>query len=400
MRLVRPVVLCLVLAACSNGLTGSSAMPEPPATVPSTTLAPPVTPTSTSLPPTTTTTTIPPSSLAVDHELDVPPGAFFESVAIGPEGVVATGYTASEGDQFVAMLWTSVDGESWQPVLVSDLFVDRQQAWVPVVTDVEVFDGRFFAFLMGDAQAGAVEPSVLVSTDGRHWSSSEMSASAGLWATPESPPYPGRSAVTAATVYDGSVYAVGWATMNGGIVSSLWSSTDGVLWDMTVLPQLNFANEFATGVSAGPLGLLVNIGGPVHTGVGVLFSADGKDWQQVPVGDRAATSVSQNAHRLAVLRVDVHGTGKNDLLLSEDGHSWTETPPLVTADGGFGLRLGSGTTWDPTVYVAYDGAELWTFDRGSWVPIGDLDLERVVAVTEEHVVGVADGALIFLRRHP
>lgn len=396
MRLVRPVVLCLALAACSNGVTGTSVTPEPPATVPPTTVALPTTTTSTSLPP--PTTTLPPAPLAVDHELDLPPDAFVESVAVGPEGVVAAGYTASDGDRFAAMLWTSLDGESWQPVPVGDLFPDR--AWVPVVTDVEVFDGRFFAFLMGDTEAGAVEPSVLVSTDGRHWSSSQMSASAGLWVTPESPPYPGRSAVAAATTHDGSVYAVGWATVNAGIVSSLWSSTDGVVWDLTVLPQLSFPNEFATGVSAGRLGLLVNIGGPVHTGVGVLFSADGTDWQAVPVGDRAAVDVGQNEHRLAVLRVDVHGTGKYDLLQSEDGASWTPTPPLVTSDGGFGIRLGWGTTWDPTVYASYDIAQLWTFHRGSWVEMGDLGLERVVAVTEEHVVGVADGGLLFLRRHP
>ena len=145
---------------------------------------------------------------------------------------------------------------------------------------------------------------MLTSLDGIHWERSSIQTVqpqqvklAFATATPESPPYPGASAVIGAVVADGAIHATGWVTIEGRITGVVWTF-DGSTWTETCPSQ-------STG------------------------------WDRVRRSNRRQRIRSNRGPR----RSDVRGPGT---LISDGSNEWTRVDRGVDATGqesGDGIKL-------------------------------------------------------------
>ncbi len=399
--------LLLLMPAC-----GSDSVQAEGSTVPTTTTTIITTRPSTTLPSATVTSTATPTTVPGAIEIAdmdakaiaMPLGASFEHVVLTDGGVLAHGHTTEQetGELARPMIWFSDDMETWVETSVIDLYPGQEPWSVPTVTDVAVFGENLYAFLMGDDTTTATEPSMLVSNEGVTWRKQSLTAGPAMRMvafTPESPPYPGASAATDAVVYGDHLFVTGWARTDQGTSAAMWSSADGELWDVTLLPNASFANEWGSRISVGQAGYLVTLGGPVHSGAGALYSPDGLTWSVVgAVAERAAGAVLQTPDRAMVMRFDILGSGKTDLIWTDDGENWDTTPPLPISDESIG-SLGIGPSGNPLVYSSWNSATVWTFDQ-DWIEVLIPQLDRLIDATDDHYIGTADNNLLILDRSP
>ena len=265
--------------------------------------------------------------------------------AWGDPGMAVLGYASDHqfDDSPVANgLWL-FDGEVWSRTLIREVTIADEYGFDPDVTDLVWFGGRYLAFLMGDSTTTPGRASMLTSSDGINWDLEYLGTApvaalpAGRYATPESPPYPGTSAVTKAAIYEDEIVAAGWTILesNDGTISVpvIWRSTDGRAWSTSVLPNAQFDNEWASDVAVGPLGFLVEVAGPVHQSAFLWFSPDGQDWTYV--GDRfddqwrMLVSIAVGEESLLAVLMDLEDDGRNSIGLwrSTNGLDWEEVEP-------------------------------------------------------------------------
>ncbi len=156
----------MVIAACGAGSNQSdTSVGVAPTTVPLETAEPT---SGRGAAPTTTPTA--PTTNDEETEPDVkatvaprPSGISLEHVDVTTSGVLAHGYTTEPDTGVLArpMIWFSDDYATWVETSVVDLYQDLEPWAVPTVTDVAIFGGQYYAFLMGDDSTDATEPSML-----------------------------------------------------------------------------------------------------------------------------------------------------------------------------------------------------------------------------------------------
>ncbi len=289
------------------------------------------------------------------QEWSTPDGVDPYDAVWGDPGIVVLGYQVVEPDDSPTPngLWFS-DGETWTATTLADVTMPDEYGFTPVVTDLAWFGGRYLAFLMGDPTTTPGRASMLTSDDGVNWdleylgSTPTAALPAGLYATPESPPWPGTSAITKASMYTNEITVVGWTVLGSGesflSVPVVWRSTDGRSWSTKALPNANFDNEWASNVAVGPLGYLVEVAGPVHQSAYLWYSPDGNSWTYV--GDqfddqwRMLVSIAAGEESFIAALMDLEDDGGQALHLwrSLDGLEWEqiETPfPLESSSDGW-----------------------------------------------------------------
>ena len=360
MRIV--VAFVLILAACGSAAqtTTTSTSPPPVATTSTSTTVVPDPPASST---TTTTTTPAPEAIVLDHaviRITLPSGVITDwnnLVAVGPQGwVVVAGDVTEKGVPGDPGFWHTADGTDWASIRLLDL--------VPIefveITDLVYFSGRFVASLMGDASI--VDPTIVVSDDGLEWTAGSISVggSAGLpgvYATPESPPWPGASAITDLEVHGDELVAVGWVQTNDGSSPAFWRTHDTVTWSRSLLPNQVSQNEWANEVAVGEAGYLVTGLGPFHQPDYLWASSDGSSWKPVQLtkefffGHQPAVADSM----WAFLTFD---DGPEEMYRSDDGIEWVQMPvpelPLPQQSWGREVLV-SGDQWLLLVNVEGQG---------------------------------------------
>ena len=383
-RLALFVGLALVVSGCSGGSIDVTAPP------------PPVTPAPIDQPPTTTTTSTPPSvtvppdttssQWSPRETLTLPEGVTAERVARLDGRTVALGVTRAGGEFNIMGFWATADGTGWTEVMLSEL-IDRAQVWeLPVVTDLVVFKGRFYAFLMGDERdAAELAATFLVSSDGVDWSLERMDGAVvgalvpGRYATPESPPWPGLSAVSDATVTGDELVAVGWTLIGERSSPIVWRTSDGSKWTSSVLSNQQTDREWAGRVAVGDLGYLVEGGGPYYTASYVWFSADGTTWKPVTTGTEGEIVYGPLA--LApdrALMMSLSGFDRGNPIRtvwdSPDGRTWESAGELPVIDEALVSLWWDGTGFlfaGETVQSSPDG-RTWTTEieqSGTYAPL-------------------------------
>ncbi|MDR9450077.1 MAG: hypothetical protein RI637_02565, partial [Acidimicrobiia bacterium] len=313
----------------------------------------------------------------------------------GDSGMVVLGYRALRRDDSPTPngLWFS-DGTEWTETLIQDVTSADEYGFTPNVTSLVWFGGRYLAFLMGDSTTTPGRASMLTSDDGRSWNLEYLGAAptaalpAGLYATPESPPWPGTSAVTRVAIHHNEITAVGWTMLGTGAdsvsVPVIWRSTDGRAWSTSALPNANFDNEWASDVAVGPLGYLVEVAGPVHQSAMLWYSPDGAGWTYV--GDRfddqwrALVSIAVGEESLLAVLRDLENNGGQSLSLwrATNGLDWeaVESPiPLRATSEGSPLA-DLANTRQGIVVVAGGGddtIELWrSLDGMAWTKLPSI----------------------------
>ena len=333
----------------------------------------------------------------VYEEWSVPPDIDPYRVVWGDPGMVVLGYfSAGEFDDSPVAngLWL-FDGDTWSRTLLRDVTIADEYGFTPEVTDLVWFGGRYLAFLMGDSTTTPGRASMLTSTDGINWTLEYLGRApaaalpAGLYATPESPPYPGTSAVTRASIYGNQITVAGWTVLESGpnflSVPMVWRSSDGSNWSSKALPNANFDNEWASDVAVGPLGYLVEVAGPVHQSAYLWYSPDGEEWTYV--GDRfddqwrGLVSIAVGEQALLAVLIDLENDGGQSLSVwrATNGLDWEQVeapfapdapadryPPADLAATGQGI----------VVLVAGEGStHLWqTADGLSWTELSPIVL--------------------------
>ena len=352
---------------------------------------------------------------SVPHDVDP------YDVVWGDSGLVLLGYS-SEGydDSPVANGLWHFDGETWTRTLLQDVTTANEYGFGPDVTDLVWFGGRYLAFLMGDETTTPGRASMLVSQDGLRWDLEYIGSApgaglpAGFFATPESPPYPGTSAISRVAVHENEITAVGWTVPSSGddfiSVPTVWRSPDGCNWSTTPLPNSNFDNEWASDVAVGPLGYLVSVSGPVHRSAWMWYSSDGVDWTYV--GDRfddqwrmlVATAVGD--HAMLALTMDLETDGEPlSLWRSLDGTQWNEVDlPFADVQYAAGWYLAdivgdrnrilalAGIDGETHIWQTKDGLN-WSQLPSVTVPTGE-PLTRTYPMSLDSVVAGGEGALI------
>lgn len=393
MRRTFPLIvgLALVVAACApREMTAESTNTSTTTANPSSPVTP--SPTTTSAPGRTTTDTD--DTLWAYQEWSVPPDLDPYDAVWGDSGMVVLGYRALRRDASPTPngLWFS-DGTEWTETLIQDVTSADEYGFTPDVTSLVWFGGRYLAFLMGDSTTIPGRASMLTSDDGRSWNLEYLGAAptaalpAGLYATPESPPWPGTSAVARVAIYDNEITAVGWTMLGTGAdsvsVPVIWRSTDGRAWSTSALPNANFDNEWASDVAAGPLGYLVEVAGPVHQSAMLWYSPDGADWTYV--GDRfddqwrALVSIAVGEESLLAVLMDLENDGGQSLSLwrATNGLDWeaVESPiPLrATSEGSPLADLVNTRQGIVVVATADDTIELWrSLDGWAWTKLQSI----------------------------
>jgi hypothetical protein len=383
----RSLIIGLVLVATACGPQEAAPVDT---TIPGTTVQ---TSTAGTLP-ATTTSTVPDEPRDTDHpgwierEWPIPEGVDPWAAVWGEPGMVVLGYAAFERDDSPVPngLWF-FDGSTWSETLVGDVTIADEWGFTPEVTDLVWFGGRYLAFLMGDATTTPGRPSVLVSGDGINWNLEYLGSApaaalpTGWYATPESPPYPGTSAVARVAVFEGEITAAGWTVLEGDTsfvsIPVIWRSTDGLSWSTTPLPNALFDNEWAGDVAVGPLGYLVEARGPVHQSAMMWYSPDGNEWTHVGFDDqlRMLVSIAVGENAMLALMMDLEADGQPlSLWRSVGGSRWEEVDPPFQAvqpdEGWYPARLMNDRDglWAMTVE---DGeTNLWRSGDGlSWTQL-------------------------------
>jgi hypothetical protein len=319
----------------------------------------------------------------------------------GERGLVVLGYTEQQPDDSPTPngLWT-FDGETWSGTMLGDVTIPDEYGFTPVVTDLVWFGGRYLVFLMGDTTTTPGRASMLASSDGINWDLEYLGAApsaalpAGLYATPESPPWPGTSAITRASIHGHEITVVGWTVLGSGesflSVPVVWRSTDGRTWSTKALPNANFDNEWASDVAVGPLGYLVEVAGPVHQSAYLWYSPDGNDW--VYVGDRfddqwrGLVAVAVGEKSLFALLMDLEADGGQALNLwrSTNGLDWeeVETPFAleISSDGDRFTDLVNTGGGIVALVTGPTATNLWRTREGvTWTRLPSIDLPRTPA---------------------
>ena len=314
----------------------------------------------------------------------------------GDPGMMVLGYSRLGFDDspMANGLWL-FDGETWSGTMLSEVTIPDEYGFTPDVTDLVWFGGRYLAFLMGDTTTTPGRASMLTSSDGLNWDleylGSALAAAlpAGLYATPESPPWPGSSAATQASIHGNEITVAGWAVLGGpgeGSVSVpvIWRSTDGRTWSTTALPNANFDNEWASDVSIGPLGYLVEVAGPVHQSASFWYSPDGEDWTYI--GDRfdaesrMLVSMAVGEGALLALMMDLENdTQPTSLWRSTNGLDWEEVEPPFRLepppDGYPAASLANSRKGLVAIVATSGGNDLWrTIDGLTWVALPSISL--------------------------
>jgi hypothetical protein len=301
--------------------------------------------------------------------------------------MVVLGYAAFEPDDSPVPngLWFT-DGSTWTETVIRDVTVSDEYGFTPDVTDLVWFGGRYLAFLMGDTTTTLGQASLLASSDGINWgleylgSAPAAAMPTGWYATPESPPYPGTSAVTRVAVFEGEITAAGWTVLGGGqghgSVPVIWRSTDGRSWSTTPLSNANFDNEWAGDVAVGPLGYLVETRGPVHQSAMFWHSPDGDEWTYL--GDRfddqwrmlVSMAVGETAMLALMMELEIEGQPLS-LWRSIDGSRWVEVEPpfesVQHAEGWHPAHLTSDRDGLVALVAGAAQMDIWrTADGLSW----------------------------------
>ncbi|MDH3399015.1 MAG: hypothetical protein OEM81_14475, partial [Acidimicrobiia bacterium] len=221
MRRSLTLIIGLALVAAACGL--QDVTEETSTTVTATTTTEPIT-TGGEADSQTSTVSIDSSATAwVRHEWSPPADMEPHAAAWGDPGMVVLGYSSLDFDDSPTAngLWL-FDGETWSGTMLSDVTTGDEYGFIPTVTDLVWFGGRYLAFLMGDTTTTAGRASMLTSQNGLDWeleylgSAPAVATPAGLYATPESPPWPGTSAVARVAVHHNEITAAGWTVLGAG----------------------------------------------------------------------------------------------------------------------------------------------------------------------------------------
>ena len=336
----------------------------------------------------------PTDTIWVRQEWSTPEGVDPHDAVWGDRGLVVLGYTEQQPDDSPTPngLW-SFDGETWSGTMLGDVTIPDEYGFTPVVTDLVWFGGRYLVFLMGDTTTTPGRASMLASSDGINWDLEYLGAApsaalpAGLYATPESPPWPGTSAITKASINANEITVVGWTVLGTGesflSVPVVWRSTDGRSWSTEALPNANFNNEWASDVAVGPLGYLVEVAGPVHQSAYLWYSPNGEDWTYV--GDqfddqwRMLVSVAVGEESLMAVLIDLEDDGgqTHHLWRSFDGLEWEqiETPfPIeISSDEPVPVELVNTGKGIVAILAGHTEMEFWRSPAvGSWTPLTSI----------------------------
>lgn len=306
----------------------------------------------------TTTTPIPASNTATEPqptdflmEQPLPEGAFLEDASHDGETMVASVWMEGSGQHLLS--WT---GDGWDD---ADLALYGMGDFF-AITELLHFDGNFYAFVMGDDSVGRDTPSFLVSHDGRTWARQELLVS--LAYTPESPPYPGQSAVSDALVAQDRLIVTGWVTdLDGGTLAAVWQSEDGHNWNLSTLDVPDFPNEWGATVAVNGTDMLLRVGGPFHGGLGTWYSSDFETWDQLDTNDVSLGNLAASDALFVASGFDIV-SGREFFAWSSDGEDWTTSPPPISEisyihalpDGRFLLA-----SWSDQTVVGTPGGE-WT----------------------------------------
>lgn len=350
---------------------------------------------------TTTTVDDAPASEIEATAHGLPAGVQVEAIAVG-DAIVAAAWMEGVGQ----VLFRVGDPIS-EATVVADLFAADAGHTFVAISDVVWLDGRAFAFVMGDERGADLAPTVLVSDDGATWTRATptvVSSSRRAPTTPDSPPYPGPSAVVDATVDDGHLFATGWATIDGTIRAVVWDSTDGERWRLEALPDQGTGTEFGMAVGRSDAGTVVRIGGTFHSGVATVTSTTRGEWVVAanPNLDAVATQVGANDTWFYELVPSL--TGSATLHVSSDGSTWTSTE-VPDGEGAASIpRLAVAGSHDPivvtdSVFTGHDSVPMraWTFDRGEW-SVQRLPGTRLVTADACHLVTTESGTLFVSER--
>lgn len=226
--------------------------------------------------------------------------------------VVALMWIEGSGQQ----LLTWVEDEWVGPDLALYGFTDHVY-----LTDLAHFKGAFYAFLMGDTSADNSNPAFLMSEDGQTWVRQELFAS--LAYTPDSPPWPGDSAVTDAEVFGARLIVSGWITEpESGTVAAVWDTGDGHNWALHTLDVPEYDNEWGANVAINETGVVMSVGGQFYSGLGEWFSTDYETWHPIDSGELSLSRLTANDDAFFATTFDFVN-GDEGLSWSDDGTSWS-----------------------------------------------------------------------------
>lgn len=387
------IALALVMAACGSS-TEATTTTTSEQLMTTTTLGM-TTRTTASIVSTTSTTAPMPEAVVLDNpviRLTLPEGIITDwntLVAVGEGGwVVIAGDETEKGVPGDPGFWSTSDGVDWKVTRLADLVsIDFVE-----ITDLVHFDGGYVASLMGDASI--VDPTIVVSDDGVDWAAKSIRVGSavavpGAFATPESPPWPGASAITDMAVHDGELTAVGWVQTDEGSSPAVWRTTDAETWSRSLLPNQVSPNEWANEVAIGDAGYLVTGLGPFHQPDYLWASADGETWKPVVLtkdwlfGHHPAVADDM----WAVLTFD---DGRQEAYRSASGVDWEQVafPDVPTPQQSWGREmLASGDEWLMVLNV--EGQAGWMVSSAGETFHYPLGINQHFAEVYDHDVLVA-----------
>jgi hypothetical protein len=335
-------------------------------TLPSTTVAvlPSEAPTSTA--PTTTTLLVMPTRLEITWNQAPTQPAFglddvVWSVVEGGPGLVAVGGERNnEYDDYQAVVWTSVDGSTWERAAV-ERFED-------VLNDVAVGSAGFVAVSSeGSALSNSDDPPVMFSEDGESWARIPSDTAA----------FPREAGIMAVTDGGPGYVAVGGVGSPDGLSeASIWSSTDGVSW--TRVDQ-----DLGEGYESSFIEAIVNTGsGLVAVGTAegselsatpqadllVWTSLDGLVWERKALSSERGHVVAVAAHGESVVAIGYEGNFLTAWVSADTGGAFSAQripgstsrayPLGVLSDGDRLIAVG-------VQFPAWSAAIAWTSEDGS-----------------------------------
>ncbi len=337
------------------------------------TTVPPTTPSTTAAaitsdtPTTTTTVPITPARLEITWRQAPTQPAFglddvIRSVVEGGPGLVAVGGEWNlEYDDYQAVVWTSVNGTTWERAAV-ERFED-------VLSDVAVGPAGFVAVSNeGSRLNDSDDPPILFSEDGESWARIPSDTAAfppGAWITAVTDGGPGYVAVGAVAV----------DSRDGISEASIWSSTDGVSWTrVDQAPGEGYESSAIhdivnTGSVLVAVGTAEDAGGSPRPQGDLLVwtSSDGMVWERGALSSERGLVVAVTAHDEAVVAVGYEGNFLTAWVSADTGGAFSAQrmpggsnafPFGVLADGDRLLAVG-------VQFPARSAAIAWTSEDGS-----------------------------------
>lgn len=367
---------------------------EPPTTTPTTTTAPESTTVAPEPPPTPTVSQAPITWQRIeDTDTTRFQDSPIQAIIAGGPGFIAVGSEQAEtpdgGFANDAAVWVSTNGEAWERI-ESEVFgagtADPGDEMGTQWMSDAATDGDRIVAVGYEGYAAAVWTSL----DGYMW---ERVVDEDL------PPGTTDSYMNAVAFHEGGFIAVGSHRSDAGI----WLSSDGLDWTRIVDDDLlgdSDGNVQLRGVTAYESGLVAvgdkgfaNFEGAESFDLVIAVSADGRDWERIPVaeelsGDEGlvlpADMAGRNVSGIAVLASGDRliataevGVGDGALFSSDDGRNWQAAPmPAGAGQGGL-------TMWGDNLVTAgrYEGQN----PSAVWVTTGDMT-EWLVAPVDERAV--------------